>query len=100
MLFEGAIDTANIRNLRLYFASDNSLRFSHRIATLLWPRSSHNAQIHVFVPDELGERGDEAIRIEATPDRRARISVTTQAEKLFSDCYGEFSDQEPRRRHP
>jgi hypothetical protein len=85
--------SGNIRTLRLYFENSNSASVYHRTKSLLLSYIFPVAQIQIFVPGDLDERTDQAIRIEAAPDKRNRISVIRHANSL-DDCSGEMSGEE------
>jgi hypothetical protein len=90
--------SAKIRNSRLYFENDGSPFFYHQIKMLLLSTSLPLAQIQIFVPGDLDKRTDEAVRVEASPDKRDRISIITHAKDPFSGCCGEILDEEAEQR--
>jgi hypothetical protein len=94
--------TDNIRNMRFYFEADgnDTPLFSDEIRNLLYSYVLPVAQIQIFVPGDLDKLSNEAIKVEATLDKRSRISVITHASELLSDCYGELSDEETEQHTP
>ncbi|RGP66657.1 hypothetical protein FSPOR_6532 [Fusarium sporotrichioides] len=78
------------KNHRWCFLSTNILRTCQSALPL--------AQIQIFVPGDLDKRTDEAVRVEASPDKRDRISIITHAKDPFSGCCGEILDEEAEQR--
>ncbi|KAL6914369.1 hypothetical protein FSHL1_012042 [Fusarium sambucinum] len=85
--------SGNIRTLRLYFENSDSASVYHRTKSLLLSYILPVAQIQIFVPGELDERTDNAIRVEATRDQRNRISVIRHAKDL-NDCSVQMPGEE------
>ncbi|GKU03062.1 hypothetical protein FLAG1_05414 [Fusarium langsethiae] len=94
LFFATTGSSSKIRNSRLYFENDGSPFFYHHIKMLLLSTSLPLAQIQIFVPGDLDKRTDESVRVEASPDKRYRISIITHAKDPFSGCCGEIPDEE------